>query len=83
MRGLVLTEKEKLKVDALVDLCEANGLTDITTRWPNRNKGWEGRLRMTACLVLRKLVADNAVLHVPGEEDRIPPADFIARNETR
>jgi hypothetical protein len=83
MRTLVLDKKEKLIVERLVDICEANGLSGIEERWPNRNKGWEGRLRMTACLVLRKIVADNQALRVPGEEDRIPPQDFVTRNETR
>jgi len=83
MAKLVLTEKEKLDVDKLEALCEANGLTGIRERWPNQSKGWEGRLRMTACLVLRKLVADNQALRVPGEEDRVPPVDFVTRNETR
>jgi hypothetical protein len=71
MKALVLTKKEKLDVEKLQALCEANGLHDIAERWPNRNTGWEGRLRMTSCLVLRKIVADNAVLHVPGEDDRL------------
>jgi len=83
MAKLVLTEKEKLDVDKLEALCEANGLSGIRERWPNQSKGWEGRLRMTACLVLRKLVADNQALRVPGEEDRVPPVDFVTRNETR
>ncbi len=84
MRTLVLDKREKLVVERLVALCEANGLADIETKWPNRNKGWEGRLRMTACLVLRKYVADAAQLVVPGEDEpRIPPQDFIVRNETR
>lgn len=83
MKELVLTKKEKLDVAKLEALCAANGLHDIGERWPNRNTGWEGRLRMTACLVLRKIVADNQVLHVPGADDRTPPAEFVARNETR
>jgi len=83
MRELVLTKKEKLDLDKLEALCEANELPGIGERWPNRNKGWEGRLRMTACLVLRKIVADNQALRVPGEADRIPPHEFVVKNETR
>jgi hypothetical protein len=83
MAELVLDKKEKLVVERLVEVCAANGLDGILERWPNQSKGWEGRLRMTACLVLRKIVADNASLIVPGQEDRIPPADFIRLNETR
>jgi hypothetical protein len=84
MKGLVLDKREKLIVERLVEICEANELEGILERWPNQSKGWEGRLRMTACLVLRKIVADNQALHVPGEDEpRIPPQDFITRNETR
>jgi hypothetical protein len=83
MRTLVLDKKEKLVVERLVDLCEANGLDDIQGRWPNQNKGWEGRLRMTACLVLRKIVADNGRLILPDGSSLEAPTDFIVRNETR
>ena len=38
---------------------------------------------MTASLVLRKIVADDRVLHVPGEDDQIPADEFIARYETK
>lgn len=79
MRTLVLTPKEKLDLDKLEALCTANGV-DLS-RWPNRNKGWEGRLRMTACLVLRKIVADNEILHTP-EGDLVPPASFVAKNRS-
>jgi len=79
MAKLVLTEKEKLDLDKFEALCAANGVD--TNRWPNRNKGWEGRLRMTACLVLRKIVADNEVLHTP-EGDLVPPMEFVNKNRS-
>jgi len=81
VKKLVLNEKEKLVIERLEAICEANGLPNIQTRWPNKNKGWEGRLRMTSCIVLRKLVADNEILHTP-EGDLVPPAAFVARNRT-
>jgi hypothetical protein len=83
MAELVLDKREKLVVSSLVALCEANGLAGIEDRWPNRNKGWEGRLRMTACLVLRKLVADNGRLLLPDGTSREAPVEFVVRNETR
>jgi hypothetical protein len=83
MRKLVLDKKEKLIVERLEEICEANGLDGIRERWPNQNKGWEGRLRMTASLVLRKIVADQGYLALPDGGQLEAPADFIARNETR
>jgi len=83
MAELVLTEREKLNVQALVDLCAANGLEDIESRWPNRNTGWEGRLRMTACLVLRKIVADNGKLILMDGSEMEAPEDFCRLNATR
>jgi hypothetical protein len=83
MAELVLTEREKLNVQALVDLCAANGLEDIESRWPNRNTGWEGRLRMTACLVLRKIVADKGTLTLMDGSEMEAPAEFCKLNATR
>lgn len=83
MAELVLTEREKLNVQALVDLCAANGLEDIESRWPNRNTGWEGRLRMTACLVLRKIVADNGKLILMDGSELAAPEEFCKLNATR
>lgn len=83
MAELVLTKDAKLNVSALVDVCAVNGLPDIEERWPNRNNGWEGRLRMTACLVLRKIVADNGKLMLPDGTELEAPADFVTLNATR
>jgi len=79
------------KEDRLIYLAKAQGLRPVAlvqglysmARWPNRKTGWEGRLRMTASLVLRKIVADDGVLHVPGEPDRFPREEFIQRYETK
>jgi hypothetical protein len=38
---------------------------------------------MTACLVLRKIVADNGRLILPDGSSLEAPTDFIVRNETR
>jgi hypothetical protein len=83
MAELVLTSGAKLNVEALELVCSANGLEDIQERWPNRNTGWEGRLRMTACLVLRKIVADQGYLSLPDGTQLEAPEDFIRLNETR
>jgi hypothetical protein len=84
MAKLVLDKGEKINIARLVEVCEANGLEDIEERWNNRSKGWEGRLRMTACLVLRKIVADANAFYVPGQDEPlVPPTEFVIKNETR
>jgi hypothetical protein len=83
MAELVLTSDAKLNVEALELVCAANGLEDIQTRWPNKNTGWEGRLRMTACLVLRKTVADAGYLVLPDGTELEAPEDFCRLNATR
>jgi len=84
MAAHVLDKREKLVVSHLEAICTANGLEDIQERWPNRNTGWEGRLRMTACLVLRKIVADNGYLILGDGETRLEaPEDFCRLNATR
>jgi hypothetical protein len=50
-------------------ICDANGV-DALARWPNRNAGWEGRLRMSGAIVLRGIVGKTGVLRTPdGETD--------------
>jgi len=49
-------------------ICEANGIEDPLTRWPNRNNGWEGRVRMSGSLVLRGIVGKTAVFRTPENE---------------
>jgi hypothetical protein len=84
MAKLVLTKGEKIDIAQLEKVCEANGLDEIQIRWPNKSKGWEGRLRMTACLVLRKIVADANAFYVPGQDEPlVPPTEFVIKNETR
>ena len=78
MAELTLTSKAKLRVDDFVDLMAANGVD--CDRWPNRSPGWEGRLRMTACLVLRKQMADAAdgTLFLADGTTRQMPEDQLA-----
>jgi hypothetical protein len=52
-------------------ICEANGVGDPMVRWPNRNNGWEGRLRMSGAIVLRGLVAKSGVFRTPDTELRL------------
>jgi hypothetical protein len=55
-----------------LDILEANGVSDPLNRWPNRNKGWEGRLRMSGAIVLRGLVKKAGVLVTPDTTIEVP-----------
>jgi hypothetical protein len=60
-------------------ILEANGGGNALERWPNRNSGWEGRLRMSGGVILRSIVRKNGFL-VTVEGAKIEaPADFLAR----
>jgi hypothetical protein len=77
-----LDEKHKIRIPDFIALLEANGVDH--SRWTNRNKGWEGRFRMTGRVALQKVVADSGELKFGGLLDPIPaPADFIERFKTK
>ena len=73
----VLDEKQKLIVDRFLALLDANGVDH--SRWINRSKGWEGRLRMTGRLALQKRVAESGVLITPEGASIEAPADWVAK----
>jgi hypothetical protein len=77
LAGEVLVDT-KLDVAKFHTLLEANGVDH--SRWTNRSKGWEGRLRMTGRLALQKVVAANGVLHTADGEQLEAPADWIAKH---
>lgn len=76
----VLDKRAKLDVGKLVAILIANGEPDPLTRWPNRSKGWEGRLRMTGGLWLRRVVAEAGELKLPDGETLVPPAEWVAKH---
>jgi len=77
-----LSDKGKIDIGAFTDVLGANGIDHA--KWANRNKGWEGRFRMTGRVALQKVVANNGVLKWPsGLEDTPVPADFIERYKTK
>ena len=80
LAGEVLTKDNKLKVDEFAALLAANGEPDALGRWPNRSKGWEGRLRMTGGLWLRRVVAEAGVLKLADGEELVPPEDWVAKH---
>ena len=61
--AVCLNEKGKIRIGDFLALLEANGVD--YSRWQNRNKGWEGRLRMTGRVALQKVVANSGVLKFP------------------
>lgn len=74
-----------------LDICEANGV-DAMARWPNRNNGWEGRLRMSGAIVLRGIVGKSGVFRTPESEVRLAElasqgdslaAAFLAKHDGR
>jgi hypothetical protein len=75
--GECLTDKDKIDIDRFLSLLDANGVDH--SRWTNRNKGWEGRLRMTGRLALQRVVATNEALRTPDGETLVPPTEWVAK----
>ena len=67
----------KLNVERFHALLEANGVDH--SRWTNRSKGWEGRLRMTGRLALQRVVAESGILRTADGEELEAPADWVAK----
>jgi len=78
--GECLKEKEKIDIAEFQDLLELNGVD--YSRWTNRNKGWEGRFRMTGRVALQKVVANNGKL-VKKMSESVPPAAWVERFKTK
>ncbi len=76
LAGECLDDKAKISIDKFLRVLELNGVDH--SRWANRNKGWEGRLRMTGRLALQKVVAQTGVLKVDGDELEAP-AEWVAK----
>jgi len=72
-----LDGKHKISISCFLELLDANGVDH--SRWTNRSKGWEGRLRMTGRVALQKIVANNGFLYCNGGTIAEAPADFIAQ----
>jgi len=68
----------KINIDRFLALLDANGVDH--SRWNNRNKGWEGRLRMTGRLALQKVVAASGVLKTADGDELLAPADWVAKH---
>ena len=76
--GECLDDRDHLVVDKFLALLDANGVDH--SRWTNRNKGWEGRLRMTGRLALQRVVAEAGVLVAVDGEQLEAPAEWVAKH---
>jgi hypothetical protein len=68
----------KISIARFLAVLDANGVDH--SRWQNRSKGWEGRLRMTGRLALQKVVAAQGYLRTAEGADLAAPADWIAKH---
>jgi hypothetical protein len=76
-----LNDKHSIDIGAFTDVLDANGVDH--SRWTNRNRGWEGRFRMTGRVALQKIVANSGVLKWPTGEPTVAPDEFIAKYKTK
>jgi len=73
-----LDERDHLVVDRFLALLDANGV--VHSRWTNRSKGWEGRLRMTGRLALQRVVAEAGAIQLPDGDECEAPAEWVAKH---
>jgi len=71
-------EGTKISIVRFLALLDANGVDH--SRWQNRSKGWEGRLRMTGRLALQKVVAANGHLKTAEGAELEAPAEWVAKH---
>jgi hypothetical protein len=77
LAGECLDDKDRISIERFLALLDRNGVDH--SRWTNRNKGWEGRLRMTGRLALQKVVAESGILHTVDGEQLEAPAEWVAK----
>lgn len=80
-----LTEKQKIDIDRFLSVLDANEVDH--SKWTNRARGWEGRLRMTGRVALQRIVADRKLLRLPEVDGKavelVPPDDFVNKYKTK
>ena len=81
MAEQTLTKKAKTDVEALYAFLHANDVD--TSNWLNRNPGWEGRLRMTGGLALRRIIAERGTLFLRDGTELEVPADELERLQAK
>jgi len=75
--GECLDSKDRIDIGRFLALLDANGVDH--SRWNNRSKGWEGRLRMTGRLALQRVVAEAGTLATVDGETLEAPAEWVAK----
>ena len=75
--GECLRDGDKIDIERFLALLDAKGVDH--SRWTNRNKGWEGRLRMTGRLALQRVVAEAGAMATADGETLEAPAEWIAK----
>ena len=75
--GECLDDKDRIDISRFLALLDANGVDH--SKWTNRNKGWEGRLRMTGRLALQRVVAEAGTLATVDGETLEAPAEWVAK----
>jgi len=73
-----LEGKDRISIEKFLALLDANGVDH--SRWTNRNKGWEGRLRMTGRLALQRVVAEAGTIVLLDDDVAEAPAEWIAKH---
>jgi hypothetical protein len=68
----------KISIERFLAILDANGVDH--SRWTNRSKGWEGRLRMTGRLALQRVVAAQGHLKTAEGAELEAPADWVAKH---
>ena len=77
LAGECLVDKDRIDIAKFLAVLDANGVDH--SRWTNRSKGWEGRLRMTGRLALQRVVAEAGTLALPDGEVLEAPAEWVAK----
>lgn len=75
--SLCLNEKHALDMPTFVALLDANHVDH--SKWTNRNKGWEGRFRMTGRVALQRKVVEQNQLVLPDGSTTVPTPDWVAK----
>jgi hypothetical protein len=76
-----LNDNHSIRMDDFVALLDANGVDH--SRWVNRNRGWEGRFRMTGRVALQRIVADKGELKYPNGDVAMAPMEFILKYKAK
>jgi hypothetical protein len=81
-----LNDKHSIDIDKFLSLLDANGVDH--SKWTNRNRGWEGRLRMTGRVALQKVVAESGWLKFPDTDEasdisELAPPDWRAKYKAK